>query len=268
SPLASRPFWSRPPFSGSRGPFPGTTRDGILGPPSKADLCRGGMLQLPGRYCRAYVKGGCSRGSQCPLLHGLHLTAPPAWDSSDDTSDKGSGSEHQTSSSSSRNWADMSDDLWTVQPALPTGQHAAEPPRARAGPAGDELPSFRERLPNFPEFLPREAGGALACRARDDAHGRDRQSRSAIRRRQRQLGEKWAAMRRLNDATSQPAWYALAGMPPCLPPPQHAPRTESSSPSRPPAPATSPRRARRKKCHDADDSDDGGSDPENTKVSV
>ncbi|CAK0829348.1 unnamed protein product [Prorocentrum cordatum] len=225
------------------------------------------MARLDANYCRPYQRGCCLRGRECPMLHAVHLTtgAAPAHPAKPDNSEgDSSGEDNWTSSSGSRSWADMSEGLWAVQPAgLPGTRPAAEPPRAwSAGAASsrDELPSFNERIANIPEFMPSES-------RENHAAGDSHKSKSAIRRKQRQITKKWSAMMELNNTMALPVARALSGMPSSLPPAQHSPRTESASPERPPAPAPSPR-LRRMDDHDPGDSCDDGLAFENTKVSL
>ncbi|CAK0801968.1 unnamed protein product [Prorocentrum cordatum] len=234
------------------------------------------MAKPDANYCRLYQRSECLRGSECPMLHAVHLTtgAAPAHSQSsqtrrDDISEgfsmDSSSEDNWTSSSGSRSWADMSEGLWTVQRAgLPRTRPAAEPPRAwsaRAASSRDEFPSFDERISHIPEFMPSES-------RENDAAGYSHKSKSAIRRRQRQMTVKWAAMREVNSTMSLPVMHALSGMPSSLPPARYSPRTESASPERPPAPAPSPRRPRRMDDHDPGDSCDDGHAFENTKVSL
>ncbi|CAK0805925.1 unnamed protein product [Prorocentrum cordatum] len=229
------------------------------------------MSQTVGGVCRKWQRGACSR-EQCPLLHAL--PPQPCLSERQDVASQAapleSSSESWTQSSSSRSWADMSEDLWAI--AGPLGRwQTPEAPATRTAGAGsshDELPSFLDRIAIFPEWFPTEGGGSLPREFGDDMDGHNHKSKSAMRRRQRKMSNKWSAMKELNNATSAPVLRVLNSMPPQLPPVQHAPRTESASPQRPLAPAPSPRRPRRIDQNDPDDSGDGGLDVKNTKISL
>lgn len=250
--------------------------------------------------CRLYQNGECKRGRECPLLHALPLTRPPAAATAaaaascqqerDDITSEGASvesSENWTSSSGSRSWADMSEDMWFRGAGPPGRWHSTEAggrPGGPGGPAsrpegppdvGGEFPSFSDRVESIPEFLPHVAGHP-AHEFGDDAEGQAHKSKSAIRRRQRQMTEKWAAMKEVNSATSLPVVQALQGMSTRPPLTLHAPRTESASPERPAPPTPSPRRPRRRgDDNDQDDSGDdqddhrrGGRGEKSTKVSL
>ncbi|CAK0881632.1 unnamed protein product [Prorocentrum cordatum] len=187
-----------------------------------------------------------------------------------------------TSSSGSRSWADLSEDLWCGRAAplaVPPGRGPApEAPAARravARASGDELPSFQDRIADIPEIVLGE-GGAAQPREREESsrsisedvsEGDARKAKSALRRKCRQRNERRAEALNLNSATSLPVLQPHE-TPQRLPPPQYAPRTESASPQRPPAPPPTPRRLRHREDHDPDDSRYGGSALESTKVSL
>jgi hypothetical protein len=237
-------------------------------------------MQMHARVCRLYQRGECLLGGQCPLQHTALQTADGSLDStrlpaSDCSSAK--GSENGTSNSGGHSWADMSEELWRITaPAPQAPQQPGDFVGGRLGqPRGlpehleDGLPSFSDRVASIPEFLPSEAARAPPHAPRDDAQDRAPKSKTAIRRRQRKMTERWTVMRELNGATSMPVAEALQGMPPdCqLPPASLRPRIGSASPERPPAPPPTPRWQRRRDDHDQDDSGDDGP-VESTKVSL
>ncbi|CAK0861650.1 unnamed protein product [Prorocentrum cordatum] len=271
------------------------------------------MPPVPGHFCRAFQAGLCQRGGDCPLMHQLpagdsSTTADASYrpSASSGLSDAGQleGQDSQDNESSwswswtssgasseSRSWADLSEELWGTAPATAAranGTWPSQPPGAGGKPSGwapsapsaaarpvppgpdDGFPSFSDRNPNIPEFIPSEAaslGGAASAQPRVP------KSKSAARRKQRMVMEKWVVMKAKNGATAaemvEAACIALSR-------PQaqtsHEPRTESASPPRPLVPPTSPRKQRRSR-EDGNDSDDSGDDRGerafvNTKVSL
>lgn len=263
----------------------------------------------PGHHCRLFRVGLCTRGADCPLLHVEPAEAPstvskdfstgspapsdagtPDGQDNHDSQSRWSWSWTSSASSESRSWADLSEELWFS--AAPAGTPAgrangagpSQPPGAGGRPGGwapsapgavappdvaGGLPSFSGRVTNIPEFLPGEAVPAAA----PQGGPRGPKSKSATRRRQRMVMEKWVTMKAKNGAVAaemvEAACIAVSGP---LAHTQREPRTESASPPRPLVPPTSPRKQKRgnRDDHDSDDSGDDGGDGAvvSTKVSL
>ncbi|CAK0875746.1 unnamed protein product [Prorocentrum cordatum] len=200
-----------------------------------------------------------------------------------------------TSSSGSRSWADQSEELWGgaqahAQAAPPfggggevssaAGRRLVQATRLQTGgssagfsgpwasiPAGGgELPVFNNRVSGIPEFIP---GVSTLAPSKDAEAQQEPKSKSAARRKQRTMMEKWTEMKARNSATSLPVVEFLSNWKVYAPPPQtrREPRTESASPRRPAAPPASPRKQRQKHEQDPDDSGNEGGF-QNTKVSL
>ncbi|CAK0804910.1 unnamed protein product [Prorocentrum cordatum] len=214
-----------------------------------------------GNICQAFFSGSCKYGDRCIFSHAFvqagskretvgsraaaALAASQASDSSSDQS-----SSYGYGQGSSRSWADQSQDIWPEVPRPPSAQ---APTRVRdALPPGFEvsgwqLPSFGDRL-GFPEFIPSDDGSPERSR------GWGPQSKSARRRRQRELGDRRAEYAKANAKRSDEAVAAALAFQarPCDRSAPHLdfPRSEEDSPVRPPAPRPTPRPEQKERASD------------------
>jgi len=152
----------------------------------------------------------------------------------------------------------LSEELWAA-PRQPGGPKVP----AVSQPGQSDLPTFSERLKDVPEFWC-EAPHWLdpdppQWRARPGDSDQDEEkaapkSRSATRRRQRQVLQKWIQMNRKNNDSSRPVIEAICKWSPCtsqLPPARRGKHSENMLP--PPPPPPSPRKQKRRSDCDAED---------------
>lgn len=225
-------------------------------------------MSLTGNYCSAFRSGKCTRGNKCPLRHShadggagtAHVrdSASPAR-----TDSSASADSSWTWTSSSKSWADWSEELWA---SLPQSGGPKFLPVSRLGQS--ELPTFSQRLKDVPEFWceaphwldpnppPRAVPGDS-----DQDEEKAPKSKAAIRRRQRQVLERWVVMKNKNNDMSRPVLEAICKWSPCssqLPPARRGRGRRSDDASPPPPPPPSPRKQRRNR----DCDEEGGSGDE------
>lgn len=243
------------------------------------------IYAAPGHFCRLFQSGTCWRGEECPLMHSwpaeVSTTASrdlsstsgstPSnlgllLDGHDSQDDQNHWGWSWTSSASSESWssADLSEDsratVWTPLRQPPSvGGRASGQAVAALGAAAPQspasgLPSFSGRITHVPEFTPSED----CPKASPQEPPAPPKSKSAARRRQRMLMEKWVTIRN-GAAAAELVEAACRALSRPRPPPQCKPRTQSASPPRPGVSPASPQKHGRS-CRDKNDSDDSGDD--------
>jgi len=211
------------------------------------------------RVCREWLAGRCVFGDSCVFSHALLSSGARQTIGSRASAAQAEAAECKSNSGSSqtRSWADQSEDTWP-QDTLPAEgaaasrrqswvRWAAEPEEG----GGGQLPSFADRhrlavgewkkLPtfgdrlDFPEYFPSANPPEL----------RQKMSRSAVRRKKRELANKRAEFRDLNiERADRAVVSALALKPQSVARPAlhlDFPRSEADSPRRPAAPWPTPR---------------------------